>query len=441
MLLEIENIPDVFIGLWLGGKCQRSEIELKKVLKRSEITCEKTIRQIKGAYYEFIAAHPGYGDQPKNYKTVEQYFGSRICVLDNYCAKNEYIRIQRAPARWTHNTVFFNHPRNRNSNCLRLLPSITLKNMLPKIPKKYGLMQISVNEIGKMFGRDIGDLEMTDDNLPKIEEKLQMSIKIFELDSNGRVPKGRDSFLRGKFNQPYENELMFVVNSAAKINTPGAEFHFLANNKFVTERFLCRACRFETPKLTNMAKHKDTTCNKTEKDMKSKQVTYGAPETVLEDCIKYGYLPMSMKDFRQKYVMVFDIETLEDSKSCETSVMNTQIEARHNIVSMATGTNIPNISPKFFSRKSSDPACEHELIKEFVDELTLAYHAYLKLLPTDISIALSRVEEELERAKEEKHPNKKLLQIKRYLHSYLRLPVFGFNSGIPRGSYNGTYNR
>ena len=162
--------------------------------------------------------------------------------------------------------------------------------------------------------------------------------------------------------------------------------------------------------------------------MKSKQIMYGSPDSVLDNCIKFGYLPENMRHFRQENLMVFDIETLEENKSCETAVMNTQQEARHNIVSLATGSNIPNTTAKFFARQSSDGICEQQLIKQFVDELCLVYNEYIKKVPIDISIALDRIESELNDAKEGKYHNFKLLQMRRYLESYLRLPVFGFNS-------------
>ena len=86
-----------------------------------------------------------------------------------------------------------------------------------------------------------------------------------------------------------------------------------------------------------------------------------------------GRLPESLRTFRQRYQVVYDIETLETSP---TEIDASSPDAILNPVSIGCSTNVPGIDDKWFCVKSSQQGEIQTMVDEFMDYLQDVARAY-----------------------------------------------------------------
>ena len=138
-----------------------------------------------------------------------------------------------------------------------------------------------------------------------------------------------------------------------------------------------------------------------------------------------GRLPESLRDFRQKYQVVYDIETLETSpKEIDAS----SPDAILNPVSIGCATNIPGIEDKWFCVKSSEPGEIQTMVDEFMTYLTDVAAAYQSCIPIEIRDLLRQTrialaDKTLPFNEKRRQLNKDLFCLKKFE----TLPVYAFN--------------
>ena len=138
-----------------------------------------------------------------------------------------------------------------------------------------------------------------------------------------------------------------------------------------------------------------------------------------------GLLDPKFRDFRQKYIAGFDIESLETPiKEQSESFAEMSIQT---VVSISVSTNIPGFDTTHFCRASMSPSDGALLITEFMDHLQLIADSLEDLIPSEIKELTVKLESEL---KERQFSKAKAKQNKilTYLKSFRTLNVFGFNS-------------
>ena len=138
-----------------------------------------------------------------------------------------------------------------------------------------------------------------------------------------------------------------------------------------------------------------------------------------------GRLPESLRDFRQKYQVVYDIETLETSpKEIDAS----SPEAILNPVSIGCATNVPGMEDKWFCVKSSEPGEIQTMVDEFMTYLTDVAAAYQSCIPIEIRDLLCQTRIAL--ADKNLPFNEKRRQLQKdlfCLKKFETLPVYAFN--------------
>ena len=102
-------------------------------------------------------------------------------------------------------------------------------------------------------------------------------------------------------------------------------------------------------------------------------------------------LPEEFLDYRQKYFVTWDIESLEEKPGPDGDSI---VEALQNVVSISVSSNLP-VEDQYFVRKSSDPAAAVELIKSFIDHLFKLEEKFQELIPQEIKQAISTLNEEI----------------------------------------------
>ena len=116
--------------------------------------------------------------------------------------------------------------------------------------------------------------------------------------------------------------------------------------------------------------------------VKAKRTTFGPASNALDMAIDAGLLPREFKDYRQRFLASWDIETLE----VETDLTSIQ-QAVHKVVSIAIASNLPNQTDKFFVRDSSKAEDGQKLVDDFLDEVFRLEACYNKFIPNEIKQA------------------------------------------------------
>ena len=122
---------------------------------------------------------------------------------------------------------------------------------------------------------------------------------------------------------------------------PNEECFWIPNEKQISKKFRCNKfpgkCLYSTAVACNLDRHVEACTD--ESTIRSKQTPYGADQNPCDLAIESGVLPPGFKEYRQHYVVCWDIETLESKENCD--VEHGQLGILKPI-SIATSTNIPN---------------------------------------------------------------------------------------------------
>ena len=153
------------------------------------------------------------------------------------------------------------------------------------------------------------------------------------------------------------------------------------------------------------------------------QKCYGGAESPLELAVAMKLLPEEFLDYRQKYFVTWDIESLEEKPGPDGDSI---VEALQNVVSISVSSNLP-VEDQYFVRKSSESTAAVELIKSFIDHLFKLEEKFQELIPQEIKQAISTLNEKIFSSQFSKHQLKQK-SVLHYLKSCLTLPCYGFNS-------------
>ena len=149
----------------------------------------------------------------------------------------------------------------------------------------------------------------------------------------------------------------------------------------------------------------------------------------MDFAISQGLLDPKFRDYRQKYIAGFDIESLETPiKERSETIHEVSIQT---VVSISVSTNIPGFETQHFCRSSMSPSDGTLLITEFMDHLHVLADALQELIPTEIRALTEKLEAELKETAFCKSKTK-MTKLLNYLKSFRTLNVFGFNSGKSR---------
>ena len=152
--------------------------------------------------------------------------------------------------------------------------------------------------------------------------------------------------------------------------------------------------------------------------------------------VNEGYAPAEILSYRNYHLAVWDLETVEEKSGLEAPRHGINTEATLHLLSIAVGSNIPNMETKCWVRKSSDPKHAAQLIKNLVVYLKKLQEERKKLLPDYILEAEMKIEAVCEKIKfhivcGDKSRNLEFCRLRSYLRALenlTKLSVYGFNS-------------
>ena len=126
----------------------------------------------------------------------------------------------------------------------------------------------------------------------------------------------------------------------------------------------------------------------------------------------------SFRNYRQKIIAVYDIESVEIQKN------KGMVQAEQNIASIAVCSTVPRLGSKFFCIKDSSPKSYEEMFEDFFDYLIEINDCIC--LPDEMEEAYEQISEKLNECTN-LNEKKKLQKMKRCLNHYRSLSVFAFN--------------
>ena len=202
-------------------------------------------------------------------------------------------------------------------------------------------------------------------------------------------------------------------------------WYWIPNKEQITTIHRCNKlpgrCLYHTDNLKSYQDHLKS-C-KEETTIQALRRTYGPPSDALDMAISKGLIPNSFKDYRQKFLVTWDIETLE----VETDLTSIQ-QAVHKVASIAVASNLPLQHDKFFIRESSAPEHGQKLVDEFLDELFRLESCFYETIPDEIKQAREILRNVNDDTFSKERTQRQVL--KRFIENYFNLPVYGFNSGM-----------
>ena len=180
-------------------------------------------------------------------------------------------------------------------------------------------------------------------------------------------------------------------------------------------------CLYSTTVKTTFDQHVKACTD--ESIVESKQIPYGPDQNMCDYAINAGLLPVEFKNYRQKFIVCWDIETLETNDCCDEPGQQAILKP----LSIATSTNIPDQEDQFWIRKSSAPKDGQQLVDEFLDYLFLLENSYYETVPSEIRDALADMDDvDSEKFGTDRTQKQK---IKFYLQKYLTMCCYAFNGG------------
>ena len=264
-------------------------------------------------------------------------------------------------------------------------------------------IKMEMENIFKMFGEPYEPFELC--SPPDF-------LEIYSMEKNKAII---DNTLPGEPNQ--SNKIMVAFKDDM--------CHWVPNSEQIVKIFRCDKlpgkCLYQTTEETTFRRHFKSCTDQT--TINSKSRSYGQPSNNLQMAIDHGILPAHFRNFRQKYLATFDLETLEQHP--ESFIEGQQ--AVHKVASIAIATNLPDTKNRFFMRDSSDPEDGQKMVDEFLDTLFEWEQKYQEAIPDEIKEAyfsLADVEEDVFNVNRTQKQ-----QLKRFLKNYLQFPCYGFNSG------------
>ena len=267
-------------------------------------------------------------------------------------------------------------------------------------------IRASPSAITSIYGLPVLDL----DHLEQYEDDNKIRINVLKIverrKHNKTVLRAQKHYTTPGCKQNANPKIDVAVES-----WPSTQLYWLPCSSLIESQMVCtvtETCKFTFEWPADLKKH-EKICS-AEQTVVGEQKYYGSGKTVMDDIIADGYLPDSFKNYRNKTITTFDIETVQECELVKT-------------ISIAVSSSIDGT--KYFERETSAKEDFQKLVNEF-----MAYLIELKdqiELPEEIENALAELEEEIS-ALERGLKKSRLLKYSNHLKLYRKLNTFGFNS-------------
>ena len=163
------------------------------------------------------------------------------------------------------------------------------------------------NAVCDFYGLTQWEKEFSEDDIPEIQKTLKISLKVYEEENGKIVP----------IYAPVQSKYDIIIRLLKR----EGRYDLIGNENLIPKRIFCKMtpnCRFYTDgNMGQLNRHQEKCLELSTQQISSKQKTYGASPTVLEELIAANILPEESRFYRKKMFLTFDIETVEQKTSDE----------------------------------------------------------------------------------------------------------------------------
>ena len=268
-----------------------------------------------------------------------------------------------------------------------------------------------------------------------LEQKYSSHFYLYE-DETDPLTKQTLAIVRKPLKPKYERIFHLKLNEPLPKTLNGIieNFQLIIKDSLLPKLFECtktKNCKYSSFSEYNYSRHIKRCGINNVKNIKCTQTTYGDDSTILRKMAEEGFVPMEALDYRNFALATYDIETIEIPIHNCAPQMGMVKDASHRLLSIAVGSNIPDVATKCWVRKNMSPSEEQRLIEKFVSYLYDIQKIKNATLPNWIDDALIKIEDlQMDfKAKNAKWWEYSYLSgYKRVLKAFKVLDTFGFNS-------------
>ena len=265
-------------------------------------------------------------------------------------------------------------------------------------------------------------------SIETIQSEIKRTINLYQLIDNIVVPYYKPELSLYTSTKP----IMLLMQSDEE---PGFEeeieaFRLICNPKFIPDTYKCnvtKECGYYSKEYNNFKRHVDICAVSSLQIIYGKQIAYGKESNPLENILESGYLPREAMLFRKTYTSAFDIECFEQLTNNNTQT-NTVVHAVHKLLSIAVGDN--HGFQACYVRDDSSHESALKMVGQFVDALQEMELRHSEHIPDYFHNAIDQIELDINTENITKARKMQLKSMQYYLEAYVRMDVFGFNSGM-----------
>ena len=263
-------------------------------------------------------------------------------------------------------------------------------------------------------------------NLKQIQTQIQRDIIICMRENAIIYPWFK---LPRKFADKDPIKLLLNSPDEPELNGSFGQFKVIMNPAFIPTIYHCNVldkCNYSTDRYHNYKRHIDLCATINVQKINTIQKMYGEDDYVIGKLVSDGYLPSEALSFRKTYVVAYDIEAYEKLEP-STSTGNLTTIALHKLLSIGVGNN--RGQEECFVRSDSSHEAAGAIVKSFVDTLEDHLENHELSIPTYFTECITNLEAHCEDGEISKKKRMKLQSLANKIKKYIKMDVWGFNSG------------
>ena len=265
-----------------------------------------------------------------------------------------------------------------------------------------------------------------------LESKYKLHIRLYKKHETGRTVA-----IREPRKEKYEKRINLMLSEDLPESAYGLieNFAVIQNEKLLPKVYVCeqmKSCKFSTKNYEHFERHSKICIRYNTKRITCKQKAYGDNSDVIAEMVDLKIIPDEALNFRNNFIVTFDLETIEQKFDFAAPERGLVTEANLLLLSIAIGSNLEGYLPKCWVRKTSDASEEIRLVKAFLKELDKLWNEKQLLLPAWIELGYEKLDImtfELKKKRAPWNEYQTIWRYKRALRSFTQLDIFGFNSG------------
>lgn len=213
----------------------------------------------------------------------------------------------------------------------------------------------TLNDAFHILGLESTTFEVfTSKRLQYLQKKFEINIEVFIKSEE----KGSEKFYL-PLKKKYSTTICLLLSSMPKTSSSIIEnFEIIQDRRKLFLEYVCdvtKNCKYTTDIKANFEKHRKRCKNFNSQKVFYSQKVYGVEKNVLEEMVEKNLVPWYAVDYKCDFIATFDCETIEMDICGPEKNFGITNQAFLKLLSIAVGTNVDELGPKCWIRKTSEP--------------------------------------------------------------------------------------